>query len=472
MTLRHGVRLPWWLLIGLPSLFGWYFSLSLAHWRAGLATSYDLGIFSQIASAYAHGQVPVPTLLGYPAFGDHFSPLNVLWGAAWWVWPDPRALLVVQAVSLAVGVTLMALLAHRTLPGWTAAPWCVLMLGALGGQILPGVLFDVHEVALGLPLVSLVCWAFLRERAAFLVAAAPLLVLVKEDLGITVVAAGLLWAWAGPRQQRWASYVVVGIGVMGLVAAYLTISHVSPTGTSPQATFFADVEGGQGWLGFAADVGSRRLAPTALFLATAGIVGARSRLALLAIPTLVWRIVSAKPTHWGIEYHYDLLLWPIALASLLDVMRAWRGRALPPSPVRLAGVVVALVASMAVGVQLIVQRHVAPADFLSERPSMADIRGVAATLPGGSRVAAQNDVGVYLIPRFEVFQYHPSGETTGVVDYLIVGGADQFELNACARRELDALLSGGEATIIERRGAYALVRLAAAKRLAVAPCDR
>jgi len=274
-------------------LFGWFLALELAHWNLGLATSYDLGIFSEIAQDYAHGQFPVPQLLGYPALADHFSPINILWALPWLIWPDPRALLVLQAASLALGVVIMAMTARRELPGVPYAGWVVVLIGALGGQMIPSVLFDVHEVSLGLPAMALLCTALLGRRPALLIAASLVLILVKEDIGLTVVVAGVLWWWIHPRRDTAAGILAIVIGFVGLVAASATIGHFSATGTSPQAGFFSGPGIGQSWDGYLIAIVTGRLAPLGLLIATAGLVGASSRFVVLAIPTLAWRIVSS-----------------------------------------------------------------------------------------------------------------------------------------------------------------------------------
>jgi hypothetical protein len=46
----------------------------------------------------------------------------------------------------------------------------------------------------------------------------------------------------------------------------------------------------------------------------------RSKLTVLAIPTLLWRAVSSNIHYWALDFHYDVILWPIGLLAFVDVI--------------------------------------------------------------------------------------------------------------------------------------------------------
>ena len=49
-----------------------------------------------------------------------------------------------------------------------------------------------------------------------------------------------------------------------------------------------------------------------LLLAVAGVIGIRSPIMVLMVPTLLWRFAGNVPYYWGWEWHYSAILMPIA----------------------------------------------------------------------------------------------------------------------------------------------------------------
>ncbi|MDQ1692294.1 MAG: hypothetical protein QOD87_2402, partial [Pseudonocardiales bacterium] len=100
----HRERWPLWVLC--VSAFGVYALTALLRHRQFGTAGYDLGIFDQAIRRYAHFQAPIVALKGpgYNIFGDHFHPIIALAAPIYWVWDDPRALLVLQAALIAASI--------------------------------------------------------------------------------------------------------------------------------------------------------------------------------------------------------------------------------------------------------------------------------------------------------------------------------------------------------------------------------
>ncbi|MGW2544095.1 SpoIIE family protein phosphatase [Kitasatospora sp. NPDC001574] len=87
----------------------------LQQWSAVQLGGFDLGIFHQGVAAYAHFGLPVAPVKSYhhefpPEFsllGDHFSPVLAALAPLYWIWEDPRTLILGQALLLAAGVPLI-----------------------------------------------------------------------------------------------------------------------------------------------------------------------------------------------------------------------------------------------------------------------------------------------------------------------------------------------------------------------------
>src|SRR5699024_1612779 len=57
-----------------------------------------------------------------------------------------------------------------------------------------------------------------------------------------------------------------------------------------------------------------------MLLLAAGLIGGRSPLIWLMLPTLAWRFTGTVEFYWDWYWHYNAVLMPIALAALLDAL--------------------------------------------------------------------------------------------------------------------------------------------------------
>ncbi|MEU1027007.1 DUF2079 domain-containing protein, partial [Streptomyces sp. NPDC005904] len=162
--------------------------------------SWDLGIFEQAVRAYAHLRAPVADLKGPGAniLGDHFSPVTALLAPAYRLFPSPVTLLVAQALLLALSAIPVTRAATRLLG--RVSGLAVGVAYGLSWGIQRAVDFDFHEICFAVPLIAFSLEALLRQRwRAALLWALPL-VLVKEDLGLTLAAIALVVAFRAHRR--------------------------------------------------------------------------------------------------------------------------------------------------------------------------------------------------------------------------------------------------------------------------------
>lgn len=195
--------------------------------RMGTA-AYDLGIFDQAIRSYAHHRAPVSSIKG-PGFnllGDHFHPVLVLLAPLYWIWDDPRTLLLAQAALIAVSVIPVARLAISRLGSREGA--ALALAYGLSWGIQGAIAFDFHEIAFAVPLMAFTMTALAERRWRTAVAFALPLLLVKEDLGLAVAAVG---GYLILQRRVWLGLSAVLAGVTGLlVAVELVIPWLSPTG--------------------------------------------------------------------------------------------------------------------------------------------------------------------------------------------------------------------------------------------------
>ncbi|MFI6008501.1 DUF2079 domain-containing protein [Streptomyces sp. NPDC051243] len=346
-----GRRDPWLLA---AVLFVGYAVVSVGRYRHLGQRSWDLGIFEQVIRSYAHLQAPVADLKapGFNILGDHFSPVTALLAPLYRVFPSPVTLLVAQAALFALSAVPVTRAAARLLgrPRGLA----IGVSYGLSWGLQQAVDFDFHEICFAVPLIAFSLEALLaRRHRAALLWALPL-VLVKEDLGMTLAAIALVVALrarqgGSPRAARYA----IGVAVLGVVAVAVTLLVVIPSfnsaGTYDYWNKVDDSGGGGPFDGL--DTKLRTLGW--LLIPTAGLLALRSPILLVALPTLGWRFVSSYPEYWGTDWHYSAVLMPVVTLALVDALdsarrspRAWLRSYVHHLPAAVAAASLALTTSL------------------------------------------------------------------------------------------------------------------------------
>lgn len=289
-----------------------YGLLGTQQWRNLESLSWDLGIFTQLARAYGELRAPIVPIKGDEVnlLGDHFHPLLVLLAPVWWVWPSGLALLWTQAVLLGLSaIPLTRVAIDRLGPSLGTAAGTAYAF-SFGLQAAADVQF--HEIAFAVPLLALSLTALLRDRVRAAILWAAPLVLVKEDLGLTVAVLGLVIA------LRYRSHRREGLGLAAwgagwfVLATFVILPLLNTAGQydytdnlgSPLDALWPPVK----WM------------TVGMLLLAAGVIGARSPIIWMMAPTLGWRFTGTVEFYWDWYWHYNAVLIPIALAALLDAL--------------------------------------------------------------------------------------------------------------------------------------------------------
>ncbi len=295
-----------------------YTTLSLLRFRRFDPTSWDNAIFEQAIRGYAHLGLPIVDIKG-PGFnilGDHFSPITALVAPFYRLWPSAQTLLVAQAVLIGVSVLVVSRLAVRH-----AGPWAGAMLAVAYGisfGISAAVQSDFHEVAFGAPLLALAGSAYLDRRWNAVVGWSLPLLLVKEDMGATVLVIGLVLMLAGERRR---GTLLAAAGVVGAALVVLVVlPSVNPGGVYDYAS---SVGGERGVVATLLDEPGRKALTVLVTLAVTGLAALGSPWVLLVLPTFAWRFVGDNPYYWGTDWHYSLILMPIVFVAAVDTMRRY-----------------------------------------------------------------------------------------------------------------------------------------------------
>src|SRR5262249_3115457 len=158
----------------------------------------DLGQYAQNLWHLARGREPYDTILGWHAWGNHFSPIFVLLAPLTLVFRGPVFLLVLRSVALAWGAVPLSLLARPRVGARAAA---AIALVYLLNPSLQGVnVRDFHPAALAIPLLLTAMYAAEAGRWTLVALTTTLTLATREDAAIAVVGLGL---WLGLVQRRW-----------------------------------------------------------------------------------------------------------------------------------------------------------------------------------------------------------------------------------------------------------------------------
>jgi len=316
---------------------------ALLDYRRFLTSTFDLVIFDQGIRGYAHFQAPTSIARGvadgqsahFSLLADHWSPILALLAPLYWIHGSPATLLVAQAVLFALAVPPLWIYTQRKLES-EAAAYFVCGAYALSLPIMAAVVFDFHEVAFVPVLTVIMVERFTppdqaRGKRWQGIAAAFVLLLVKEDMGLLVAGFGCYLLLTGWREagRRW-----TGLGfIIGGLAATWVATHVLIPASGGSASFYWAY--GQ----FGATPGSAALnmiehplhALHVFFtpwvktrtmiglLATFAFLGLLSPMTVAALPLLAERMLaSGYPLWWQAKFQYDAFLVMILCCAAVD----------------------------------------------------------------------------------------------------------------------------------------------------------
>ncbi|WP_420706993.1 DUF2079 domain-containing protein [Streptomyces sp. NRRL F-2664] len=404
----------WWAWAWAGALFVLYSLFSLVrHYKLGTG-GFDLGIFTQALNGYSDWDIPRSDIKGwgFNLYGDHFHPILISLVPLYWLWQSASTLLVAQAALLAASSVPLARYAAERIG--TGTGHAVAVAYGLSFGVQGALAFDFHEVAFAAPCLAygLVALLETRWRAVFLWS--TLLLLVKEELSLTVAAIGVLVVVRGQRRM---GLTLLGIGLLSfaLVVGAL-IPAVNPQGIYPYLTpsgAGGSLTGHSRLIQRLIELPELLVVPlekVTLLLLLGGVtcfLSVRSPVALLCIPTIAIRFLSDSPAYWSTAFQYNLVLMPILFAAALDaqprLIRArWKLARLLGR--RAGAALLCAAAPLAPGLPL--QNFILhPIEAFSRDSRVEAAHHIMAIIPDGALVEATNHLSPHLADRTRVYQW-------------------------------------------------------------------
>jgi uncharacterized membrane protein len=379
------------------------------HQRFG-TYGFDLGIYDQGAWLLSRPQAPLVTVRGLDLLGQHAAYIMVLVAPLYRLWADPRLLLLLQVVFLALPAVVVYRLGARHL-GHPAAGLAV----AVAYLAYPGMQWAIswqfHPEAIAAGLLALAALAADRRRHRAMAVLLGLAALCGAEVALVVAGFGALLVAGGRRRVGWRT---VGAGLAWfLVASYVLVplhagratrlleTDYGITGEGPRAL----LRGLPTMAGHALQTGLADGGIAYLLLVLVPLLGLpllAPRWLLPAAPPLLLNLAAVQPEHHQIRFHYLATAAPLlavaAVAGLARV-RSARPRLLAASLVLL--VLVAGVMSWRYG----------PAPYARDPVVVAAVpvdqaRRQALTLVDpGAPVSAQYNLVPHLAHRVKVYEF-------------------------------------------------------------------
>jgi uncharacterized membrane protein len=370
------------------------------------ASDFDHGIFSQYVWLLGHFHEPFNTINLRTLLGDHVEPGIALLAPLGTLGVGAPGILVVQTLALAATAPLLHLLARaHGARGWLAAVpallWCA------SPVVLRPALHDFHPEALVPVLLVGGCLALARDRTIWFLVTAIVACAMKEDVGLTYAALGLVLLWEGRR--RLGGALALGAAAYSAFAVYVVLPAF---GTAAEQEFGPRFAGDRGES--VADVVrysllhpfsavERALTPNdvgillMLVLTTGGLCLLAPRRLLVAVPAAALNLLSAYDLQHTIQYHY----WIVAAAAVAAAGAVGAGRVAAPSTATwlrwgAAAGILLTVLSLQWGSAIVRQ-------IRFEWPKRDDRQAVLDAIPAGASVSAPMHALAHLAERKRLF---------------------------------------------------------------------
>ncbi|HEV3504080.1 MAG TPA: DUF2079 domain-containing protein, partial [Actinomycetes bacterium] len=293
-----------------------------AHARFG-TYGFDVGIYDQGTWLLSRGRAPFVTVRGLNLLGLDAAYIMALVAPLYRLWADPRLLLLLQVVFLALPAVVLYRLGGRHL-GHPAAGLAV----AVAYLAYPGMQWAIswqfHPEAIAAGLLALAMAAADRRRHGLMALWLALAALCGAELGLVVAGFGLLLVAGGRRAVGWrtagaglawflvATYVLAPLHAGRVTRLFETDYGIAGTGPRALLAALPTMAGHALQTGLANDGLFYLLL---VFLPLGGLPLLAPRWLLPVAPPLLLNLAAVQPEHHQLRFHYLATAAPLLAAG-------------------------------------------------------------------------------------------------------------------------------------------------------------
>lgn len=381
-----------------------YAALSITILRSFIVTGFDNAIIEQAVSGLAHLDAPISDIEGPGRnyFADHFSPVLGVVAVIYRAFPHAVTLIIVQSVVLGVSVGVLHTLGRAVLSSQTA--WGFTLVYGASFGLVNSVVCGFRETSLAVLLLALAGSAFAQQKWNHVAFFALPLLLVKEDLGLTVATIGFVLLLQPAGRRAGASLLVAGGAAVAVIVGWV-IPHFGEGRGSAYATSVGSM---------ARTAFNEPLLKAVTTFLTFGAAGFRclwSPWVIVTVPTLAWRFTSPKMSYSTPFWHYSAVLMPIVfVATIATVARAThRGRLV-------AGYIAATLTGLTLVSTTVVQLTPAYQALADGRPASA--KRALSAIPDGRSVVTDESLINQLVSKHPTY-YFWTVDACAAPDYAV-----------------------------------------------------
>jgi len=222
------------------TIYIFFFSIfTIIRYNLFASAIYDLGNMEQAAWNTVHGNLLRMTTY-YPAESRLFYHVEPIWLVItpfFYLWQDPRTLLIIQSILLGLGAIPVFLVAYEKLKNQAAA-----MLLAISYLFIPALqqanIFDFHPLVLCIPFILTAFYFVLKNQYKLAFIFFLLAAFCREEIAVTVFLFGVyIFIF---RNRKWGMIIGLTGLVWAVIALKIIIPAFSPSGSLIQYTLYSD----------------------------------------------------------------------------------------------------------------------------------------------------------------------------------------------------------------------------------------
>ena len=288
----------------------------------------DFARFSQAIWSVLDGHFLYTPIPGRSILGDHFSPLMVIAAPILLIWPDERALFLVQAINVTASGLILYYAIRPERP--SLAPWLALAF-FLNADVHEFILIDFRRIMFGLPWLCLAMVGLVRKDRKLLLIGLLIALLAKETVALYIAMIGF-YLIVVERDWKWGTSLFLFGGFMLIFLSEVVIPAFGGGVGYPQLFYYNHIGGSYSEIitNILSDPISfiqlvfgpeQRFALFRVLLPLGFLALLAPRALLICAPYVLLMFMSDKIRTMQLIEHYTVIMMPILFVSIIIGVR-------------------------------------------------------------------------------------------------------------------------------------------------------